>query len=718
MAVSTAAGPAGPNDPGERDGPETFRSPTDGIVDTPLELHRVLDAQHGPSSGHVPGSSENVELVAKFRVADAAPGRITDVWSHGDFAYLGTFQDPQPCRNTGVYVIDISDPEKPRQVEFIPGASNTRTNDVKVFHFETGSFSGDLLIHSNEPCSFTAPFVGGISLWDVTNPRDPEFLSTTGDFDLAQIIGTANGVHNLYAWQAGDRAFVAVVDDFELTDFDVFDITNPRNPVLVAETGLLDWPGARDAQSDGAGTFPLSFLHDVWVKRVGGRWVAYLSYWDAGVVLLDVSNPAAPTFLSDSTYPDPDPLSGFRPPEGNAHAAVPDRSGRYVLMGDEDFDPARTVFEITTGPSAGPYPAGELIFTEPIAALPDALLNGPVVFGGYGCDDDLGDIPAPTVLGPLAPGEEAIVVFQRGPLLDPNHDHDPCTFDEKVQNGANAGYDAVVIANHHLGSLLGFAPNRPPCGLGNPRPIPGLCVGHRALHLLFDRPEDYTTPYPVGDPGDLEPDPGDLGHEIRATVPQFDGWGYLHLLDAETLEEIDAFAPPEVFDPNFATGFGDLTMHNVEADPATDLAYISWYSLGLRVVRFGSSGLKEVGHYVDRLGSNYWGVHVHRGPGGERLILASDRDSGLWIFRFTARGCDARAGSALRGTVFAETLCGGRGADRLLGRGGDDVLRGAGGDDVLVGGPGNDLLVGGPGKDVCRGGPGDDALRGCEERAA
>jgi hypothetical protein len=37
--------------------------------------------------------------------------------------------------------------------------------------------------------------------------------------------------------------------------------------------------------------------------------IAYLSYWDAGLVMLDVSDPANPVFLGDSTYIVPDPLS-------------------------------------------------------------------------------------------------------------------------------------------------------------------------------------------------------------------------------------------------------------------------------------------------------------------------------------------------------------------------------------------------------------------------
>ena len=50
-------------------------------------------------------------------------------------------------------------------------------------------------------------------------------------------------------------------------------------------------------------------------------------------------------------------------------------------------------------------------------------------------------------------------------------------------------------------------------------------------------------PYPVGDPGDLEPNVGDLGPAVEATSA-FDGWGYIHLFDAATMMEIDTYAIP------------------------------------------------------------------------------------------------------------------------------------------------------------------------------
>lgn len=612
--------------------PRGYRSPTDGVVDTPIEVHKAHDQQHGPSTGHIPGSSENVELVGQLTVSGAEEGRISDVWSHGDFAYLGTFTQPD-CAASGVYVLDISDPTDPQEVGFIsqdgilPGSDNARPQDLKVISLNTPAFKGDVLIHSNEQCSFSQQGVGGVSLWDVTDPRNPEFLANGGDFDLAGFLfGQANGVHNVFPWTDGRRAYAALVDDFELLDVDILDITDPRNPELVAETGLPDWP---DAVVNGNGG--TAFNHDVWVQRVRGRNTLAVSYWDAGFVLLDVSDPVDPTFIGDSDYPDPDSLTGLSPAEGNAHAAVFSPSGRFLLAGDEDFSPSRIdPFEITTGPDAGEFPAGEFGWTSPrVGDFPSGEVNGPTIYGGSACPgedldgngvDDRDDVPPASVLTPDA-GEERVLVVTRG----------TCFFSLKVESGELKGYDAVIIGNHHAGAAGGDAPDAAICG-GQGSPVlgeaAGLCLGHRAMHLIFGDAVEFQPVTGVTSP-DMPP-PGTLGEEVRA-ASLFDGWGPLRLIDTGTLKEVDVFAPPQVTDPAFAQGFGDLTMHNVETQG--DIAAISWYSLGLRVLRFGPDGLREVGHYIDPDGNNLWGVHFARGH--RNVILASDRDTGLWIFRFT-----------------------------------------------------------------------------------
>ena len=48
-----------------------------------------------------------------------------------------------------------------------------------------------------------------------------------------------------------------------------------------------------------------------------------------------------------------------------------------------------------------------------------------------------------------------------------------------------------------------------------------------------------------------------------------------------------------------------------------------------------ASNPPEVGHYIDTNGNNFWGVALAEDQNGDRIVLASDRDFGLFIFRYT-----------------------------------------------------------------------------------
>jgi hypothetical protein len=99
------------------------------------------------------------------------------------------------------------------------------------------------------------------------------------------------------------------------------------------------------------------------------------------------------------------------------------------------------------------------------------------------------------------------------------------------------------------------------------------------------------------------------------------------------MQEVDHYAPDEGQDPAFAENFGDMTVHEVATDPDRNVVYVSHYALGMRVLEYGRFGLKEVGAFVEKGGSNYWGVEVHK-MGGKTYILGSDRDRGLRIFQY------------------------------------------------------------------------------------
>jgi len=77
-------------------------------------------------------------------------------------------------------------------------------------------------------------------------------------------------------------------------------------------------------------------------------------------------------------------------------------------------------------------------------------------------------------------------------------------------------------------------------------------------------------------------------------------------------------------------------VHEVAVDPNHKRrAYLSYYSGGLRVIEYGRGGIKEIGRFIAKGGNNFWGVEVHRLRDGRQVVLASDIDGGLWIFRYT-----------------------------------------------------------------------------------
>jgi hypothetical protein len=101
------------------------------------------------------------------------------------------------------------------------------------------------------------------------------------------------------------------------------------------------------------------------------------------------------------------------------------------------------------------------------------------------------------------------------------------------------------------------------------------------------------------------------------------------------MAELDTYAIPEAHDAAFADGFGDLSVHEVATSPTDPrLLYFSYYSGGFRVARItDDEKIQETGHYIAPGGNNFWGVQVFQ-DAGQEYVAASDRDSGLWIFKY------------------------------------------------------------------------------------
>jgi hypothetical protein len=574
--------------------------------------------QHGTNEGHLlpQGSSENVQLVSKLKLKNVVPEKIADVGVFNGHAYLAAW-GVVTCKYNGVHVVDVRNPAAPKEVAFIGSKEGSYPGEgVQALHIDTASFSGDILVTNNEKCKDNAGF-GGMNIYDVTKPSSPTPLAEgVGDSTVAGAgKKDAHEIHSVFAWDAGSKAYAVIVDNEEGTDVDIMDITNPKSPFLLAEYDL-DQRFPQILQAAPANLVEV-FLHDIVVKEIGGRQVMLLSYWDAGYVTIDMTDPTAPTYLGDTDFTNPDPeaaASGFVvAPEGNGHQAEFTRDNRFIIGADEDFSPLVVDglnLDDGTGITASQGSGTRLL-------LHNEVIQGGSVFAGRAC---IGDQAVPAG----DPTATDIAVVERG----------LCTFTEKVANViAAGGYDAVLIFNRTGtdGGCDGLL------SMDVQGDIPTFGVAPRSQGFaIFDQPYDNAACLAGTSPSRLPVAVGTPGDALRFTG-KFDGWGYVHLFQngGGKLAELDTFALPEAHDQAYVRGFGDLSVHEVATSAVRDdLAYLSYYAGGFRVLKIVGTELQEAGHFVDVGGNNFWGVEVFQ-SGGQELVAASDRDFGLYIFRYS-----------------------------------------------------------------------------------
>lgn len=571
--------------------------------------------QHGETSGHLPPSSTpNIDLVSKLKLKNVVPEKIADVGVLGDYAYLAAW-GVATCKYNGIHVVDIADVENPQEVAFIGAKQGSYPGEgIQAISVSTPKFDGDIVVSNNEKCNDQAGF-GGMNIYDVTNPEHPTPLAEGfGDKDVnGQGKKDANETHSVFAWDAGDKAYAVMVDNEEAEDVDIVDITDPKKPELVEEYDLAkEFP---QILQTAPGNLKEVFLHDMVVKEIDGRQVMLLSYWDAGYVKLDVTDPMAPLYLGDTDFADPDPEAAENgltvPPEGNGHQAEFTSDNRYVVGADEDFAPYALTAENDDDGTAIDASQG----SDTTQLAEGETITGESVFFGRGCN---GDANAGAGDG------TQIAVVERG----------LCTFTEKVSNVTSAGgYSAVLIFNRTGsdgcdGSL----------GMSVEGDLPAFGVAPRGQGFaIFDAP--YSNADCLAGTGASAQSPAAVGStgDTLTFSSYFDGWGYVHLFDntAGKMTELDTYAIPEAHDPAYASGFGDLSVHEVATShQAANRLYFSYYSAGFRVAEIENDEIVEKGHYIDPDGSNFWGVEVFE-QGGQEYVAASDRDNGLWIFKYT-----------------------------------------------------------------------------------
>jgi len=232
-----------------------------------------------------------------------------EVWLHpsGDYAYLGTGSG-----GDRFYAIDIRDPANPVVTDSVV-ANTRRVNDLMT------TPDGRYMVFTREGA---ADRRNGLVIAQLYDPAHPVPIAEFTD-------GVTAGVHSSFVYRQEAYGTHVYLTNNGTGALHILDITDPYNPVEAAQ-----W---RTPRADAGRT-----LHDVDVQDG----LAYLSYWNDGLVILDVGNgvkggsPSNPQFVSQVKY---DLNEEYRDVEARhgpgfirgTHTAW--RHENYVFVGDEVF---------------------------------------------------------------------------------------------------------------------------------------------------------------------------------------------------------------------------------------------------------------------------------------------------------------------------------------------------------------------------------------------
>ncbi|MBM7694637.1 hypothetical protein JOC77_004112 [Peribacillus deserti] len=275
---------------------------------------------------------------------DGKANSFGDVYAYKGFAYLGTHT--KNGGNGGVRVFDLKDPANPKEVTVfgnndIPGTWQEKVI-VKTVH--TPDFQGDLAVVSVQQTSRSNPVSkGGFLLYDVTNPYEPKKLG------FYEVTKKTNGTHELYLTTQGDKAIVLAANPYAdyyshgaEKDFQIVDVSNPSKPKKVWEfdprtvKGVpADFDGYNWKSPDGK-TRPV-FNHST---MVDGKY-AYVSMWDLGTVIFDISSPENPVYLGRTEF-------GSKQ-QGSAHSSALAKGGNVLVETREVYAPVKDGFEQAYG---------------------------------------------------------------------------------------------------------------------------------------------------------------------------------------------------------------------------------------------------------------------------------------------------------------------------------------------------------------------------------
>jgi hypothetical protein len=596
LQPQAAGGPAGPS------GATAAAIPPLGVMGSPLDdpapsaLPESLSAQGGL----------RLDVVAHEDLG--GDGLHADVWLHRRIAYVGTWaagsDRRRGCPGSGVKIVDLADPAQPVVLGSVAEHPGTSAEVVRVRAVDTPSFRGDLLAVGLQACGGEA--LRGVDLWDVSDPRAPQRLG------FADTGSGTGGVHELDLIQRVDGRVLALLtvpfsetqDPDKRGDFRIVEVTDPRAPQPLAAWGVRAVLGADER--DGQGLDAVTYAHGARASADGLR--AYVAYWDAGVVILDLADPAAPRYLGRTSFP--------ADAEGNAHSTDLAQGGRVLVEADEILDVERGAVRVESPTGmAGLVPAGGTLPAPPWPDTPSVTAE--LAYLGRGCPagdwtERLGALGERVERADPYPADPSgrIALVERG----------SCPFEEKLERARRAGAVGAVVIN------TADAPLAPS---GSRGPLGAFGIPH-------DSGERLKAELAAGRP---------VAVTLSSDLKQYQDFGGVRLWDVSDPSQPRALSTFSTSRARVdrASGPGEpgrYSAHNPVVNG--NLLFVSWFSDGVRVLDIAdASNPREVAAWVPpadaapRAVRNYlgdgpqvWGVAVD----GD-LVVASDINSGLYVLR-------------------------------------------------------------------------------------
>jgi hypothetical protein len=271
---------------------------------------------HDHTDASLHGATSDVELLDYHSLGDVGPssetgspdsphyGGITEIRVRGDYAYVGIFSSDNPTGDRGMAVLDVSefnaadntDDLRDAELDVVSFLRNDNAAaavmDVKV------SDDGDYAFISKQP--YTALFeetdprpdddgdsisasASALQAVDVSDPANPQVVGTYDVWDT--------GPHNAFYHRIDGTDYVFAIKDLDdgTAALYVFEFERATGALVLVNKWTKDGDIA-DGNAVGGG---LTYIHDITIRDDPelDRPVGYVSYWDAGLYALDLTDP-------------------------------------------------------------------------------------------------------------------------------------------------------------------------------------------------------------------------------------------------------------------------------------------------------------------------------------------------------------------------------------------------------------------------------------------